>query len=220
MTGEGEDAALILLLRRVDRQWSPRVAALSALVSEFDLLRGSRDLVPRSTPSCRRIVRGQRMCGGRAGLGGAQGQVEQVRRRRAQGSGDRVEHGGRDFGEGSAFQLGVILDLTPARAATSPRRSPGTRRMPTSSRPRPLRSDLGSTRDQELTDLGHGCPCRWTLRPEPGLVGCHVSTPLTRDSLAQRDASRVVRSGPALDHRVRGAAGWCPVKNVLSGRHR
>lgn len=119
MTGEGEDAALILLLRRVDRQWSPRVAALSALVSEFDLLRGSRDLVPRSTPSCRRIVRGQRMCGGRAGLGGAQGQVEQVRRRRAQGLGDRVEHGGRD----SAFQLGVILDLTPARAATSPRRS-------------------------------------------------------------------------------------------------
>jgi len=219
MTGEGEDAALILLLRRVDRQWSPRVAALSALVSEFDLLRGSRDLVPRSTPSCRRIVRGQRMCGGRAGLGGAQGQVEQVRRRRAQGSGDRVEHGGRDFGEGSAFQLGVILDLTPARAATSPRRS----RYPSDAhveQTRPLRNDLGSTRDQELTDLGHGCPRRWTLRPEPGLVGCHVTTPLTRDSLAQRDASRVVRSGPALDHRVRGAAGWCPVKNVLSGRHR
>lgn len=72
---------------------------------------------------------------GRAGLGGVQGQVEQVRRRRAQGSGDRVEHGGRDSSEGSAFQLGVILDLTPARAATSPRRSPGTRRMPTSSRP-------------------------------------------------------------------------------------
>ena len=219
MTGEGEDAALILLLSRVDRQWSPRVAALSALVSEFDLLRGSRDLVPRSTPSCRRIVRGQRMCGGRAGLGGAQGQVEQVRRRRAQGSGDRVEHGGRDFGEGSAFQLGVILDLTPARAATSPRRS----RYPSDAhveQTRPLRNDLGSTRDQELTDLGHGCPRRWTLRPEPGLVGCHVSTPLTRDSLAQRDASRVVRSGPALDHRVRGAAGWCPVKNVLSGRHR
>ena len=78
--------------------------------------------------------------------------------------------------------------LTPARAATSPRRSPGTRRLPDVGQAGLLRGDLGPAGDEELADLGAvvhaldattpgrgaGVPCRYTFRqrlPSAGRSG-------------------------------------------------
>jgi len=44
--------------------------------------------------------------------------------------GERVQDAVRDSGEVAAFETGVVLDADPASCATSPRRNPGTRRLP------------------------------------------------------------------------------------------
>lgn len=52
-----------------------------------------------------------------------------------QGPGDRIENRRRDAGQTAALELAVVLDADPASDATSPRRSPGTRRLPYSGMP-------------------------------------------------------------------------------------
>src|SRR5215207_5804315 len=51
---------------------------------------------------------------------GRVGEVEQVGAFRVvelEGAGDRVENGGGDTGEGTAFQLGVVLDADPGQGS-------------------------------------------------------------------------------------------------------
>ena len=55
-----------------------------------------------------------------AGAAGGVGKVERVSPFgvvEAEGSGDRVQHGGGDAGDGTVFQLGVVLDADPGEGS-------------------------------------------------------------------------------------------------------
>ena len=71
-----------------------------------------------------------------------------------QGPGDRVEHLGRDPGQGAAFQLGVVLDADPGQGGDLDAAQPGHPAGADVGQPGLLRGDPGAPRDEELADLG------------------------------------------------------------------
>jgi hypothetical protein len=95
--------------------------------------------------------------------------------------------------------------LTPASAATSRRRSPGTRRRPWLGRPAPFGGDVGSPRDEALADCGsvvhvaHG-----TSRARS--LGCTVGTPLNGNLLPARGAAFLAGVTTPIRHRPRREA--------------
>ena len=93
-----------------------------------------------------------------------------------QGAGDGVEDGRGDAGERAAFELGVVLDADPGQGRDLTAAQPGHPPGADTGQTRLLRGDLGSSRDQELADLGTvvhiidvttgsagvGMPCQYT----------------------------------------------------------
>ena len=84
-----------------------------------------------------------------------------------QGAGERVEHTGRDSGQGAAFELGVVLDAHLGQcgdlAAPQTRNAPPPRRGQTGL----FRAELGSAGREELAHLGsvvHGSDITATIR--------------------------------------------------------
>jgi hypothetical protein len=119
-------------------------------------------------------------------------------------AGDRVEHRRRHPGQGAAFQLAVVLDADPGQrcdlAAAQTRHPAGTDDW----QPRLLRGDFGTSRDQELADLGaivhvNHRTAAW------GRVGCLLSTPLIRHSHIDCERSSLVIVSSI------GRRSWCVV---------
>jgi hypothetical protein len=98
-----------------------------------------------------------------------------------EGAGDCVEHGGRDAGQGTAFQLAVVLDADAGECGDFAATKSGHPAGADDGQAGLLRGDLGAPRDQELADLSailhvnHG-------RRGSSCVGCLVNTPLIRHS--------------------------------------
>jgi hypothetical protein len=123
---------------------------------------------------------------GRASAVGGLGEVEQVGAFgfvKLESAGDRVQDGGGDAAECTAFKLGVILNAHPGQvgdlAATQPR-DPATPRL---RYPGLLGSDLGTPRDQELADFGAIVHVN-EATTAAGWLGCPISTPINSDFLA------------------------------------
>ena len=99
-----------------------------------------------------------------------------------QGAGDRVKNAGGHAAECATFELGVVLDAHSGEggylAATQSRHPP----MNGLGQPGLLRSDLGSSRGQELTNFGAVVHRQRHYGPTGGL-GCPISTPINSDFL-------------------------------------
>jgi hypothetical protein len=126
-------------------------------------------------------------------------------------AGDRIQNGGGDAAECTAFKLGVILNAHPGQvgdlAATQPR-DPATPRL---RYPGLLGSDLGTPRGQELADFGAIVHVNDSTTAT-GWLGCPISTPINSDFLARRraalleDMTTTFRSGTFRSVRRRTAA--------------
>jgi hypothetical protein len=147
---------------------------------------------------------------GRAGAVSGLGEVKQVGALgfvKLQSAGDRVQDGGGDAAECTAFKLGVILNAHPGQvgdlAATQPR-DPATPRL---RYPGLLGSDLGTPRGQELPDFGaivHVNEAKTTA----GWLGCPISTPIDSDFLARCGAALLedMNVTARFHHRLRAGA--------------
>jgi hypothetical protein len=127
---------------------------------------------------------------GASAVGGL-GEVEQVGAFgfvKLECTGDRVQDGGRDAAECTAFKLGVVLHAHPGQvgdlAATQPR-DPATPRL---RYPGLLGSDLGTPRGQELADFGAVVHIN-DGTTATGWLGCPINTPINSDFLARRGAA-------------------------------
>jgi hypothetical protein len=72
--------------------------------------------------------------------------------------------------------------ITPASAATSPRRKPGTRRAPTSGRPACWGVIL-ARREMRNSRTSARLSMPMTVRLRPTRLGCPINTPFNRDFL-------------------------------------
>lgn len=99
-----------------------------------------------------------------------------------QGAGQGVEDGSGDAGEGSALELGVVLDADAGEGGDLGAPQAGHAPDADVRQPHLLNADLGPPRGEELADLGAVVHAP-TVGPGAGAVGCPVSTPLGRDSL-------------------------------------
>ena len=147
------------------------------------------------------------------GAVGGLGEVEQVAPFgvvELESAGDRVEDAGGDAAERAALELGVVLDAHPGQAATSLRRSPGTRRCPAWRQRGLLGSDLGSPRGQELADFGtvvHGDHGTTAVKER-----CPVGTPINSDFLqvARGDVLEEMNIAARNQTRLPAGAGLVP----------
>ena len=71
-----------------------------------------------------------------------------------EGAGDRVENAGGDAAEGTAFELGVILNAHPGQGGDLAAPQPGHPALPGLRYPGLLGGDLGTPRGEELADFG------------------------------------------------------------------
>jgi hypothetical protein len=89
-----------------------------------------------------------------------------------EGSGDRVEHGGRDAGEGAAFQFGVVLDAHPGECGDLAAAQAGDATVADVGQACLLRGEFGSPRDEEFADLGPVVHAN-DRTVQTGLIGMH-----------------------------------------------
>lgn len=123
-----------------------------------------------------------------------------------QGPGDRIENGGRDAAEGSAFQLGVVLNAYSGKCSNLTAAQAGHATGANLRQTGLLWGEFGSPRDKELTDLGavvHSDDSTARL----ACLRCLVSTPFKRDSLGSLVRGFLVDglNGPASNLGIRAS---------------
>ena len=128
-----------------------------------------------STASGRR--RGRRIGVAAVGLVGEAQQVGAFGVVELESAGERVQHAGRDTGEGAAFEFGVVLHAHAGQAGDLAAPQPGNPAVPDGGQAGPLGADLGAAGGEELAHFDSVVHDIDGTMPG-GEMGCTASTPI------------------------------------------